>query len=56
MMVIAAGVEERAAAHIAQWMRNEPDLRPARAAEVFSITAVDSAAASTAARRIEPVH
>jgi len=55
MMIIPAGVEERAAANIAQWMRNEPDLRPTRAAQVFSIAAVDSTAASTATGRIKPI-
>jgi len=56
MMVISAGVEERAAAQVAQWMRNEPDPRPTRAAQVLSIAAVDSAAASAATGRIKPVN
>jgi hypothetical protein len=55
-MVISAGVEERLAAQVAQWMRNEPDLRPTHAAQVLGIAAVDSTAASTATGRIKPVH
>ena len=56
MVGIAAGVEERAAAPVAQRMRNQPDLRPARAAQVLGIPAVDPTAASTATGRIQPVH
>jgi hypothetical protein len=56
MMVFPAGVEERAAAHVTQWMRNEPDPRPTGAAQVLSITAVDSAAASAATWRVKPIN
>jgi len=56
MMVIPAGVEERAPANVAQRMRNEPDPRPTRAAQVLGISAVDSAAASTATGRIKPIN
>jgi hypothetical protein len=56
MMVIPAGVEERAPANVAQRMRNEPDPRPTRPAQVLGISAVDSAAASTATGRIKPIN
>jgi hypothetical protein len=56
MMVIPAGVEKRAAAQVAQWMRYEPDPRPTLAAKVLSIAAVDSAPASAATGRIKPVN
>jgi len=56
MMIIPARIEEWSAANIAQWMRNEPDLRPTPAAQVFSIAAVDSTAASTATGRIKPIN
>ena len=56
MMVFAPSIEERTAAHVTQRMTNKPDLGPAGAAQVLSIAAVDPAAASAAARRIEPVH
>src|SRR5262245_22086862 len=56
MVVITTGVEEGAAAQIAQRMRNQPDLRPTRAAQVLGIPAVDPTAASTATGRIQPVH
>jgi hypothetical protein len=56
MMVIPAGIEERASAQVAQWMSNKPDLRPTRAAQVLSIAAVDSTAASTATGRIKPIN
>src|SRR5262245_60079220 len=56
MMVIPAGTDERAAAHVTQWMRNEPDLRPTRTAKVLSIAAVDSAVASAATGRVKPIN
>ena len=56
MMVISAGIEERPATHVAQWMRNEPDLRPTRTAKVLGIAAVDSAAASAATGRVKPIN
>jgi hypothetical protein len=37
-------------------MSNKPDLRPTRAAQVLSIAAVDSTAASTATGRIKPIN
>src|SRR5262249_1372404 len=49
-------VEERAAANVAERMRNDPDLRPTRAAQVLGIPAVDSAAASAATGRIKPIN
>jgi hypothetical protein len=55
-MIIAAGVEERPAADVTQGMSNELDLRPTRTAQVFSIAAVDPAAARTATGRIKPVN
>jgi hypothetical protein len=56
MMVISAGVEERASTQVAQWMSNKPDLRPTRAAQILGIAPVDSTATSTAARRIKPIN
>jgi hypothetical protein len=56
MMVLAGSVEERTAADATQGMTNKPDLGPAGAAQVLGIPAVDPAAASATARRIEPVH
>jgi len=56
MMVVPAGIEEWAATHITQWMRNQPDLRPTRTAQILGIAAVDSAAASAATGRVKPVN
>jgi hypothetical protein len=56
MVVIPAGVEEGAAAHVAQWMRYEPDVRPTRAAQVLGVPAIDPTAASAATGRIKPVN
>jgi len=55
-MVVAAGIHERTATEVTQGMAHEPDLRPARAAKVFSVTPMDSAAAGTATRRVKPVN
>jgi hypothetical protein len=55
-MVIAARVEERTSAEIAQRMRDEPDLGPTLAAQGLSIAARDATATSTAAGRIKPVN
>jgi hypothetical protein len=56
MMVIAARVEERTSAEVAQWMRDEPDLRPTLAAQGLGIATGDATATSTAAGRIKPVN
>jgi hypothetical protein len=52
MMVIAARVKERPSAEIAQWVRNEPDLRPTLAAQCLGIATGDATATSTATGRI----
>jgi hypothetical protein len=54
-MIVPCSVRKRTATPVAQWMRNETDVRPTIGTEIFSITAMDPAAAGAAARRIEPI-
>jgi hypothetical protein len=55
-MVIAAGIWKRPAANRAQGMSDELDVGPAGGTKVLSVPSGNPAAASPAARRVEPVH
>jgi len=54
-VVVSRSVWERATAPVAEWMRNETDVRPTIETEILGIPALDSTTAGAAARRIEPI-
>jgi hypothetical protein len=55
-VIISARVQERAPTEVAERMRNEADLGPARGTKIFGIPPIDSLAARTASRRIKPIN